>query len=110
MFSGGLDSLVVHPKVGFKGPRYCPLTSTGLGRSGQTQAPPTYLKSYQVGDPWRKKVQDEKARAKLRMQGYPRSELATALNTYGRRWRESSSEERTFERAGRASLRGLRQD
>ena len=44
--------------------------------------PATYLKSYQVGDLWRKKVQDEKTRARLRMQDYPRSELATALNAY----------------------------
>jgi hypothetical protein len=69
--------------AGFKGPRYCSfLDKYGTRPKWSDSGPATYLKSYQVGFPWRKKVQDEKTRAKLRMQGYPRSELATALNTY----------------------------
>ena len=69
--------------AGLKGTRYCSfLTSHGIRPKWSDSGPATYLKSYQIGDPWRKKVQDEKTRAKLRMQGYPRSELATALNTY----------------------------
>jgi hypothetical protein len=69
--------------AGFKGTRYCSfLDKYGTRPKWSDSGPATYLKSYQVGDPWRKKVQDEKTRAKLRMQGYPRSELATALNTY----------------------------
>jgi hypothetical protein len=69
--------------AGFKGPRYCSfLDKYGTRPKWSDSGHATYLKSYQVGEPWRKKVQDEKTRAKLRMQGYPRSELATALNTY----------------------------
>ena len=69
--------------VGFKGTRYCSfLDKYGTRPKWSDSGPPTYMKSYQVGDPWRKKVQDEKTRAKLRMQGYARSVLATALNHY----------------------------
>jgi 7-cyano-7-deazaguanine synthase in queuosine biosynthesis len=69
--------------AGFKGTRYCSfLDKYGTRPKWSDSGPATYLKSYQVGHPWRKKVQDEKTRAKLRMQGYPRSELATALSTY----------------------------
>jgi hypothetical protein len=41
----------------------------------------SYPVSYQSGDPWRKKVQDEKTRAKTRMNRYTESELARAFQT-----------------------------
>lgn len=66
-----------------KGPQYCSfLDKHGIKPKWSESGHATYLKSYLVGDPWRKKVQDEKTRAKLRMQDYPRSELATAINKY----------------------------
>lgn len=42
----------------------------------------SYPKSYQTGNSWRKKVQDEKARAKLRMDRYTNTELADAFSSY----------------------------
>jgi hypothetical protein len=39
----------------------------------------TYPLNYGAGDPWRKKIQDEKTRAKLRMQGYAGSETCDCL-------------------------------
>ena len=42
----------------------------------------SYPKRYKAGDPWRKKVQDEKTRAKLRMDRYTDSELSTAFHSY----------------------------
>jgi hypothetical protein len=69
--------------AGLKGPKYCSfLDKYGTRPKWSDSGLASYLKSYQAGDPWRKKVQDEKTRAKLRMLGYPPSELATALNTY----------------------------
>lgn len=66
-----------------KGPRYCSfLEKHGIRPKWSVSGPSTYTKSYQIGDPWRKKVQDEKTRAKLRMNGCLPSELATAFNTY----------------------------
>ena len=69
--------------AGLKGTKYCSfLDRYGTRPKWLDSGPPTYFKSYQAGDPWRKKVQDEKTRAKLRMQTYPPSELATAINRY----------------------------
>jgi hypothetical protein len=42
----------------------------------------SYPASYQSGNPWRKKVQDEKTRAKTRMNRYTESELAKAFQTF----------------------------
>jgi hypothetical protein len=42
----------------------------------------SYQASYRLGDPWRKKVQDEKTRAKTRMNRYTESELAKAFQTF----------------------------
>jgi len=66
-----------------KGMRYCAfLQEHGIKPKPSDAGHTTYPLSYQAGDPWRKRVQDEKTRAKVRMQGYARSELATAFNTY----------------------------
>jgi hypothetical protein len=35
-----------------------------------------------AGDPWRKKVQDEKTRAKVRMNCYTNAQLADAFNVH----------------------------
>jgi hypothetical protein len=68
---------------GFKGVNYCLFLEKHKIKPKWTDSgPATYTKSYQIGHPWRKKVQDEKTRAKLRMNGYASSELANALNTY----------------------------
>jgi hypothetical protein len=37
----------------------------------EDQVPASYPKGYQIGSPWRKKIQDEKTRAKQRMSNYP---------------------------------------
>ena len=42
----------------------------------------TYLKAYKMGDPWRKKIQDQKTRARQRMSSYSPSELAQAINKF----------------------------
>ena len=69
--------------AGLKGNKYCSfLDDYGTKPKWLDSGPTTYLKSYQAGNPWRKKVQDEKTRAKQRMQAYPGSELATAINRY----------------------------
>jgi hypothetical protein len=68
---------------GFKGVGYCSfLEKHRIRPKWSDSGPATYTRSYQIGDPWRKKVQDEKTRAKLRMNGYVPPELANALNTY----------------------------
>ena len=70
--------------MGLKGVRYCSfLQDHGLRPKWPDCGPATtYPKSYLSGDPSRKKVQDEKTRAKLHMNSYALSELATAFNTY----------------------------
>ena len=69
--------------LGLKGMGYCSfLQEHGIKPKPSDTGHATYPLNYQVGDPWRKKIQDEKTRAKLRMRGYARSELATAFNTY----------------------------
>jgi hypothetical protein len=66
-----------------RGTRYCSfLQNYGLRPKWSDSGPATYLQSYQIGSPWRKKVQDEKSRAKARMERYANSELANAFNTY----------------------------
>jgi len=44
--------------------------------------PTSYPQSYERGGSWRKAVQDEKSRAKGRMDRYPDSELATGFITF----------------------------
>lgn len=64
-----------------KGMRYCSfLQDHGVKPKWSDPSPVTYPRGYQAGEPWRKKVQDEKARAKLRMNTYGDSELADAFN------------------------------
>jgi hypothetical protein len=66
-----------------KGLKYCSfLHDHGIKPRWSEPGPSTYQQGYKVGDPWRKKVQDEKTRAKPRMSRYANSELANAFNTY----------------------------
>jgi Tfp pilus assembly major pilin PilA len=66
-----------------KGPSYCSfLQNHGVRPKWSDSGPVTYQKSYQTGEPWRKKVQDEKTRAKSRISRYVDSELANAFNAY----------------------------
>ena len=66
-----------------KGVKYCSfLQKHGIKPKWSDPGPATYTLGYQAGDPWRKKVQDEKTRAKQRMNGYADSELADAFNFY----------------------------
>jgi len=76
-----------------RGLKYCSfIQEQGIKPKWSDSGPATYPKSYQVGDPWRKKVQDEKTRAKLRMSLYPDSELADALNKRCEKAHESPRE------------------
>jgi 7-cyano-7-deazaguanine synthase in queuosine biosynthesis len=67
-----------------KGPKYCAfLQDHGIKPKWSDSGPVTsYPKSYQVGHPWRKKVQDEKTRAGTRMNRYGGPQLADAFITY----------------------------
>lgn len=63
-----------------KGMQYCDyLHDRGLRPKWHDRGPTTYPQSYDRGGSWRKAVQDEKSRAKDRMDRYPDSELASAL-------------------------------
>ena len=66
-----------------KSVKYCAfLQDHGIKPNWSESGPATYLRGYQVGDPWRKKVQDEKTRAKLQMNGYAEPELANAFSIH----------------------------
>jgi hypothetical protein len=69
--------------LGLEGLKYCGfLHDRGIRPKWSDTGHDTYPKSYQLGEPWRKRVQDEKARAKLRMKRYPQSELAAAFQAH----------------------------
>ncbi len=66
-----------------KGMKYCSfLHNHGIKPRWSEPGTSTYQQGYKVGDPWRKKIQDEKTRAKQRMNSYSPSELATAINAH----------------------------
>jgi hypothetical protein len=66
-----------------EGMKYCSfLQDHGIKPKWSDSDHASYPKSYQTGNPWRKKVQDEKTRAKLRMNKYASSELATAFSAH----------------------------
>ena len=70
-------------RMELKGMKYCSfLQDHGIRPKWSDTGPGSYSKSYQGGDPWRKKVQDEKTRAKLRLNNYSDAELAEAVNAY----------------------------
>jgi hypothetical protein len=65
---------------GLEGMKYCSfLKEHGLHPKGAEQGNPTYPAAYQAGNAARKKVQDEKSRAKVRMNDYSNAELEEAF-------------------------------
>jgi len=68
---------------GVKGVGYCSyLDKHGIIPKWSDSGPSNYVKSYQIGEPWRKRVQDEKTRAKSRMKDCAPAELANAVSVY----------------------------
>jgi hypothetical protein len=68
-----------------KGLKYCSfLQEYGVRPkwSDSDSSPESYPKSYRAGEPWRKRVQDEKARARARMDRYTDAELADAFSSH----------------------------
>ena len=66
-----------------KGSHYCDyLDCHGIKPKWHESGPSTYRKSYQAGSPWRKKIQDEKCRARARLKTYPECETRDALVTH----------------------------
>ena len=64
-----------------KGMRYCSfLKDHGVKPKWSEPCPSNYCAGYHAGNPWRKKIQDEKSRAKARMEGYTDPALADAFN------------------------------
>jgi hypothetical protein len=65
------------------GMKYCSfLTEHGVRPRWSEPCPSGYCAGYLAGDPWRKKIQDEKSRARVRMENYTDTVLADALNFY----------------------------
>jgi hypothetical protein len=72
--------------LGHKGTEYCAfLHDRGIKPrwSYPESRTETYPRAYRSGDPWRKKIQDEKTRANLRMTRYTDLELSTAFGGFG---------------------------
>ncbi len=65
-----------------KGMRYCTFVQNHGLRPKWSDSGGSYSRGYEAGEPWRKKIQDEKTRAKLRMDRYADSELADAIIAY----------------------------
>jgi len=66
-----------------EGLKYCAfLQDHGISPKWSDFGPGGYPKSYKSGNPWRKKIQDEKTRAKARMDRYTDTELADAVNIH----------------------------
>jgi hypothetical protein len=64
-----------------KSNKYCSfLQNHGVKPRWEDFAFPTYSRGYQAGNPWRKKIQDEKTRAKTRMKRLSDPELADLFN------------------------------
>jgi hypothetical protein len=66
-----------------EGLKYCAfLQDHGISPKWSEPGHESYPKGYRTGNPWRKKVQDEKTRAKSRMSRYTDTELADAVNVH----------------------------
>jgi hypothetical protein len=69
--------------LGYQGMKYCSfLKENGVKPKWSEPCPSDYCSGYQAGHPWRKKIQDEKCRAKARMAGYENPALADAFNFF----------------------------
>jgi hypothetical protein len=78
------DSIVFAAIIlAFKGTKYCSfLSEHGVKPKWSEPCPTNYYAGYLAGQPWQKKIQDEKSRAKTRMKGYSNSVLADVFNYY----------------------------
>jgi 7-cyano-7-deazaguanine synthase in queuosine biosynthesis len=66
-----------------KGKDYCAyLQNHGLKPKWEHPTASTYSRGHEEGHPWRKKIEDEKTRAKTRMRGYSESELLQSFVSY----------------------------
>jgi hypothetical protein len=66
-----------------KGVQYCSfLNDHGLKPKWEAGDPPSYPRGYEAGNPWNKKIQDEKTRAKTRMKNYSNAELLNSFCSY----------------------------
>jgi len=66
-----------------RGINYCSfLKDHGVKPKWPEPCPLGYYAGYRAGKPWQKKIQDEKSRAKARMQNYPDPVLADVFNAY----------------------------
>jgi hypothetical protein len=69
--------------LGLQGTKYCAfLQERGLKPKWSDSGPPGYVRSYEHGGVWQKKVQDEKSRAGARMRSYAESELRDLFVTH----------------------------
>ena len=70
--------------LGLRGHSYCAFLHQRkiMPKWSERGGPTSYPQSYERGGSWRKAVQDEKSRAKGRMDRYPDSELATGFITF----------------------------
>jgi hypothetical protein len=69
--------------LGLESTSYCAfLDKHGVRPNWSASGPSMYSKAYRDGEPWRKKIQDQKTRAKHRMSSYSRPELADAIVRY----------------------------
>jgi hypothetical protein len=70
-------------KMGYQRLRYCSfLHNHGIVPRWKSSEHTSYGEAYKEGQPWRKKIQDEKSRAKVRMKDCSEAEFAVALNKY----------------------------
>jgi hypothetical protein len=66
-----------------KGAKYCVfLKDHGVKPKWSEPCPSDYYAGYRADKPWRKKIQDEKCRAKSQMKSYSNSALADIFNCY----------------------------
>ena len=67
--------------LGLKGMKYCSfLKDNDVNPKWSESSHPNYCAGYQAGMPWRKKIRDEKSRARARMENYTDPILADAFN------------------------------
>jgi hypothetical protein len=66
-----------------RGMNYCSfLKNHDVRPKWSEPCPVNYCAGYLAGKPWQKKIQDEKSRAKTRMEGFPDPMLADVFNAY----------------------------
>jgi hypothetical protein len=69
--------------LGLESMKYCAfLDKHGVKPKWSDSGPSSYSKAYKDGDPWRKKIQDQKTRSRHRTSDYNPSELAEAINKF----------------------------